>query len=204
MRKLLTLAFIAALIIMTSSCLAADYTQPGKRQALRFNFEQDGNSLELIPTMDTSVNGLRLNFDHPLNDNPLSSMPSQVIIRPSSKGNSDILGLLLPRFGFEYFGEKQAEEAQFLIQTRSQYLGSRESVIRMQLFAGETEPAASLIINRAASEVTLVENRPYAMGAFLLALIATPDSDDPRVGTCLKRAFNNSFVCKKPSSSHKK
>ncbi len=116
MHRLLTLAFVAALSIMTSSCLAADYTQPGKLQALHFNLEHDGNS--------------------------------------------DILGLLLPRFGFEYFGERQADEA------------------------------------------TLVENRSYAMGAFLLELIAPPASKNPRVATCLKRAFNNSFVCKKPTHSH--
>ncbi len=197
-RNVLTVA--AFLICFTSAptSIGNSFTQPGARQALYFDVQHSGHKLIITPKIDSSVNGLKLLFDNPLKDNPFTPLPTEVKISPATNGKNDILTLLLPVFGFEYQGETHSSSVRLTLRAR-QHIGSAgESGIRLQLFAHQSEPVASLFLNTAANEAVLIENRPYAMGGLLLAFVGPSVNLDDNTRSCLKRAFSDSYVCNNP------
>lgn len=196
-RNLLTVA--AFLICFTSaSCIANSFTQAGDRQALYFDVQQGDHELTITPKIDSSVNGLKLLFDNPLDDSPFTPLSTEVKISPATTGKSDILTLLLPVFGFEYQGETHFSFVRFKLHAGQHKSNSGEFGIRLQLFAHQSEPVASLLLNTAANEAVLIENRPYAIGGFLLALVEPSVDFDDNTRSCLKRAFSDSYVCNNP------
>ena len=198
MFRSLSTAATFLLCFASTTCVADNFTKPGERQALYFDVQQSGHELIITPKIDTSVNGLKLLFNNPLDDSPFTPLPTEVKISPATIGNNDILTLLLPVFGFEYQGETHSSSIRLKLRA-GQYKGSAgDSGIRLQLFAGQSEPVASLFFNTADDEAALIENRPYAMGGFLLALVGPSVDSDENTRSCLKRALSDSYVCNNP------
>lgn len=196
MYKSIIVVIAASLLLTIPTSNAVENRQPIVRQALYFDIEEHGETLRLSPQIDKSVNGLLLSFDPLMDDGLLAPLPTKVTISPTSEKKNDLMSLLLPSFGFEYHGELQESITQFDVKARWHNTDFGESTMKIQFFTGEAELSASLVLNTAAREAILIENRAHAMGGFLLKLVAAPNSDSPQLSSCLKRASNDSYVCR--------
>lgn len=199
MFNFLFLASFTILALTPATSFSGDYTKPDERQALYFDTELSGKNLILTSQLDSSVNKLNLSLDYSIDDDLLAPTPTTITVSPTSGAENDILSLLLPSYGFEYHGETHRSDAQFSVEVHSPKLGGDESVVRMLLFTEEPDPVATLIINQAINEAILIENRPYAMGRFLIELIDSSKHTSQQTHLCLQRTFNGSYICKNPT-----
>lgn len=193
--------YLAIAFILFAQATQAEpswYTEPNTRQAITFSVADVSGEYLLVPKRDANTSGFRINFDSELEPEGYFKAPQTLSIKAVAENQSDMLSFLLPKFGYHYAGERQADEASFRIQARQQARDGNAPTIKILIYTGERDAVATLLFNFSKQEAVLVENRAYSMAPFLLELIADDKQPNERVASCLRRYSNDDYVCVKP------